>query len=406
MAGDRAPLRAALAVGLVAGSTLALQVLLTRIFSAALFYHFAFFAISLALLGTGAGAILLYLRPRLVERPSPERALARWSAVFGALLLVVPALLVRLDYSFDNFAVDAPFVLTLSLAALLAALPFLAGGIVIALAIKTWVAGVGRIYAFDLAGAGIGALAIVPLLWLVDAPTLVVGLGVIGALAALLFAGPAVPERRLAGALTAVGVILVVLSSVTSLYHLPAPFDKIPRRRSPSAGPRSAVWWPTRRARAAATRSSPTTRTWRPCPGTGPALRSRTGGALGLGPQSIGYELSGPGRTLVIGGGGGRDVYNALSSGQRRVDVIELNREIRDMVDGELARLLRAAVLASGRLGGDRRRALDARRARHPLRPGAHRLHEHAHGRARARPTRCRRTTSTPSRRSTSTSTT
>jgi hypothetical protein len=59
--------------------------------------------------------------------------------------------------------------------------------------------------------------------------------------------------------------------------------------------------------------------------------------SLGLGPQSIGYELSGPGRTLVIGGGGGRDVYNALSSGQRRVDVIELNREIRDMVDGELA---------------------------------------------------------------------
>jgi hypothetical protein len=37
MSAERAPLRAALAVGLVAGSTLALQVLLTRIFSAALF---------------------------------------------------------------------------------------------------------------------------------------------------------------------------------------------------------------------------------------------------------------------------------------------------------------------------------------------------------------------------------
>jgi len=332
----RAPLRAALAVGLVAGSTLALQVLLTRIFSAALFYHFAFFAISLALLGTGAGAILLYLRPGFVERPAPERALARWSAVYGGLLLIVPALLVRLDYSFEDLRVDAPFVLTLSLAAVLAALPFLAAGIVIALAIKTWVAGVGRVYAFDLAGAGLGALVIVPLLWVVDAPTLVVALGVVGAVAALLFAGPAPTERRLALALAGVGVLLVVLSATTSLYRLPGPFDSV----RDAAAER---WTPISRVVAYPPGASggdaivsydqdvapvPTHR-----PGT-PLPDWRT---LGLGPQSIGYELSGPGDALVIGGGGGRDVYNALSSGQRHVDVIELNREIRDMVDGELA---------------------------------------------------------------------
>ena len=40
-----------MAVGLVAGIVLALQVLLTRLFSAALFYHFSFLSISLALLG-------------------------------------------------------------------------------------------------------------------------------------------------------------------------------------------------------------------------------------------------------------------------------------------------------------------------------------------------------------------
>ena len=335
VAGGRAPLRAALGVGLVAGSTLALQVLLTRLFSAALFYHFAFFAISLALLGTGAGAILLYLRPRLVERPSPERALARWSGLFGLLLLVVPALLVRLDYSFDNLEVDAPFVLTLTLAALLAALPFLAAGIVIALAIKTWVAGVGRVYAFDLGGAGIGALAVVPLLWLVDAPTLVVGLGVVGALAALLFAGPA-PERRAAAALVAVGLVMVALSGATSLYHLPGPFDDV---RDPLAE----HWTPISRVVAypPGTRGGDAIVSYdqdvAPVPAHRPGTPLPDWRSLGLGPQSIGYELSGPGRTLVIGGGGGRDVYNALSSGQRRVDVIELNREIRDMVDGELA---------------------------------------------------------------------
>jgi hypothetical protein len=75
-----------------------------------------------------------------------------------------------------------------------------------------------------------------------------------------------------------------------------------------------------------------------PVPGHRPGAPLPDWRRLGLGPQSIGYELSGPGRALVIGGGGGRDVYNALSSGQRRVDVIELNRAIRDMVDEDLAR--------------------------------------------------------------------
>jgi hypothetical protein len=55
-------------------------------------------------------------------------------------------------------------------------------------------------------------------------------------------------------------------------------------------------------------------------------------------PQSIGYRLTGPGRALVIGGGGGRDIFNALGAGQRHVDVIELNQGIVDVVDHDLRR--------------------------------------------------------------------
>jgi hypothetical protein len=58
---------------------------------------------------------------------------------------------------------------------------------------------------------------------------------------------------------------------------------------------------------------------------------------LGTGAQSIGYALTGPGRALVIGGGGGRDIENALSQRQR-VDVIELNDAIRRTVDEDLKR--------------------------------------------------------------------
>lgn len=69
--------------------TLALQVLLTRILSAALAYHFGFLAISLALLGVGVGALVVYVRPAWFEAPL-EALLARWGLGLALLLLVVP----------------------------------------------------------------------------------------------------------------------------------------------------------------------------------------------------------------------------------------------------------------------------------------------------------------------------
>src|SRR5829696_30795 len=101
--GDRRPpLHVLVAVGLVAGSTLALQVLLTRVFAAVLYYHFGFMAISLALLGVGAGAIMIYVRPAWFESDPLERALARWSALYAALMLVAVVLIVRLDYTLGD----------------------------------------------------------------------------------------------------------------------------------------------------------------------------------------------------------------------------------------------------------------------------------------------------------------
>jgi uncharacterized membrane protein YhdT len=132
---QRPSLRIVVAVGLVAGSVLALQVLLTRLLSAVVFYHFGFLAISLALLGAGTGAILIYVRPGWFVAGDLRPALARWSVVLSLLLVAVPAVIVRLDYDYAG-AIGARFVLNLGLACLLATLPFAAAGIVIALAIR------------------------------------------------------------------------------------------------------------------------------------------------------------------------------------------------------------------------------------------------------------------------------
>src|SRR5215217_6500902 len=221
----RLPLRVAAGVGLVAGSTLALQVVLTRLLSAALFYHFAFFAISLALLGVGAGAILVYLWPARLAGAGTEAALTRWAAAFAVLMLIVPALLVRIDYDFDGFRVTTAFAARLGVAAVLATLPFLAAGIAVAIAVRDYVGSVGRLYAFDLVGAGLGAVAVVPVLWVVSAPTLCVALGALGALAAALFAPARGPVRRVAAVLLALAVVATGLAATTRLYHLPASFE-------------------------------------------------------------------------------------------------------------------------------------------------------------------------------------
>src|SRR4051812_39536892 len=117
---EHVPFRAALGVGLIAACTLALQVLLTRVLSAVLAYHFSFLAISLALLGVGAGALYVYVRP-LPPGRSLEARLARLAALFAVLLAVMPLALVRLEYSVGiSSALSTRFALTLGLVCVLA----------------------------------------------------------------------------------------------------------------------------------------------------------------------------------------------------------------------------------------------------------------------------------------------
>jgi hypothetical protein len=330
--GDRRPpLRALFAVGLVAGSTLALQVLLTRIFAAVLYYHFGFMAISLALLGVGAGAILIYVRPGWFETDPLERALARWSVLYAGLLVVAVLLLVRLDYNLGD-EITTGFVLNLAAACALAAAPFLAAGIVIALAVRGYVRSIGRVYAFDLGGAGIGAAVVVPLLWVFDAPTLLVALGLVAALAAALFAIGLPRETRLAGGAIAVTGLFVVLAGTTNIVYL-SPLGQKPDVER---------WTPLNRVLG-----------YLPAPElrNGNVVYDRNFGEiipykrgnplpewreLQEGPQTIGYSLTPGGDSLVIGGGGGRDILAALTTGQRHVDVVELNRGIRKVVDEDL----------------------------------------------------------------------
>ena len=121
----QAPSRSTLfALGIVTASTLMLQVIVTRLFSAVLAYHFSFLAISLAMLGVGAGSLLIYVRPEWFERPV-ESLLARWSAIYAVLLVLLPLVLVQLELSSEK-TVAVGFIVNLTIACVVTARPSMA----------------------------------------------------------------------------------------------------------------------------------------------------------------------------------------------------------------------------------------------------------------------------------------
>jgi hypothetical protein len=326
-----------LALGLVTAVALAEQVMITRLFSAVMAYHFSFLAISIAMLGTGSAAMLVYLRSASFQSGTPESVLSRWTTLFVLSLLIAPLGLVRLDFTGAE-ALSAGFGLNLAVACVLAALPAFTSGVVVAVAIQRFQDAIGKVYAFDLVGAGLGALVVVPVLALGPAPNLIVALGVVAAVAAVLFAGSAKVERRRALGVGVGAAVLLVLGGITSILYLDPQYGlkgativKVAERWTPLArvfgfrivhpqSPAALLFYD---------------RVYAPVvivsPGEIPDWRK-----LRTGPASIGFTVAGPGRTLIIGGGGGRDIYNALSNAQRPVDVIELIDGNRRVVDEDL----------------------------------------------------------------------
>jgi len=150
-----------IAIALTSFSALLLELALTRLFSVALFYHFAFLAISVALLGLGAGGVFAYLRrswlTRFATRPlAATLCTINAGAIFVALEIVlhVP---VSLDLSRWNF-------FRLTALYLSSAVPFFFTGLIFSLVFARETHHVTRLYGADLMGGALACLAAVPLL--------------------------------------------------------------------------------------------------------------------------------------------------------------------------------------------------------------------------------------------------
>src|SRR5579871_3947216 len=76
-------------IGLTSFATLLLELSLTRLFSVVLFYHFAFLAISIALLGLGAGGVFAYLLKRRLSAISTRKIAATLCAANSIVIVIV-----------------------------------------------------------------------------------------------------------------------------------------------------------------------------------------------------------------------------------------------------------------------------------------------------------------------------
>src|ERR1700729_629248 len=76
-------------LGLTSFAALLLELSLTRLFSVVLFYHFAFLAISIALLGLGAGGVFAYLLKKRLARTATRTLAARLCRINSVVVWVV-----------------------------------------------------------------------------------------------------------------------------------------------------------------------------------------------------------------------------------------------------------------------------------------------------------------------------
>ena len=336
------------AVATIAAAVLAYEVLLVRLFAIVQWHHFAFMAISIAMLGFGvSGALLAVFRARAA--PRDRRLFVAGAAGFAVSAPVAFLLAERVPFNALEVVWAPGQLLWLGLMYLILVVPFTLGAGCIGLAFMRAGERAGRVYFWDLLGSGLGALGIVGLM------------GVLHPLACLVaVAGLALLSAGLAaGARGAIMPVAVAIAG--ALAWAAAPADWVGLHLAEQKGLARAL--AVKDARAVAEVSGPQalltvvespTVPFRHAPGLSllsPALPpAQLGvfadgefraaidlwhgepdelGYLGWSTDALAYRLAGPAReVLVLGAGDARRVLQAVLHGAGRIDAVEGNADL------------------------------------------------------------------------------
>jgi predicted membrane-bound spermidine synthase len=341
---------------LTALGTLLLEILLTRVLSVVMWYHFTFAVISISLLGIAAGAMACHRRCLSVPQGDDDQSvtiLAKGLTLFS-LAMTLPIALMTTVVGTPTFSVAGALLLLVYFAACMA--PFYASGYVTAAIFRFGSDRISSLYAIDLFGASLGCLLSIPLLNYLG------GIGSLLAVAVAMAAGAVLlssgkPSKTFVAAL----VLLITLSGMLvvqfrskgvdlrtvklSLREELRPilevkwnshsrlavldyFDSSKKDSFPflswGLSDRYAGWLP-RQYLITIDGASET-----------PVTEFQTDLAkheyLAWDITSLPYHLLQAPKALIIGAGGGRDVLTALRFGSKDVTAVELNQGIVDWV--------------------------------------------------------------------------
>jgi spermidine synthase len=169
-----------ISIAILSASALGYEILLMRLFSIIQWHHFAYIIIALALLGYGiSGSLLSTVQPTIARH-------YKWIFPLALMLFALSALgsyLVAQSLSFNSEELfwDYRQILNLAIMCLLLALPFVFTASAICMTFMVYSGNqVSNIYAVDLIGAGIGALGIVLIMYLLMPQQILVAITLAG----------------------------------------------------------------------------------------------------------------------------------------------------------------------------------------------------------------------------------
>ena len=370
--------RLPIAILFVSAAAIGYEILLMPILSIGQWHPFAYMIIVLALLGYGASGTFIALCRKALE-PRFEFAFALSALFFSIAMLLCFVLGQRMPFNAFEIVWDGRQLLNLSVIYLIFFMPFFFAACCIGLAFTCRRAEISRIYFFDLVGAGVGAVGIIGLLFVLSPQNALLVLVALALVASALGGLRTVAHRGL--------IVIQLLWFAFVALGLPPQWLEL--RLSEYKGLSQALQ--VIDSRVIDVTSSPLglltvvespTVPFRHAPGVsfgtqyvppeqlavfsdGDSISAITRldsdinrlGYFGDMTAALPYQLLDAPEVLVLGAGAGSDVLLALYHDASRVDAVELNPQMIDLVSDKYAAF-------AGNLYGDPRVSLHTGEAR------------------------------------------
>jgi hypothetical protein len=326
-------------------ATLILEILDSRLLSVVTWYHLAFLAVSLAMLGMAAGAVFVFLRGAQFDPEGTTRALPRYATW---LAIAIPASHIA------NLSIPIPVIerlaimdlLSLTFSTIVLATPFVLAGIVVTLALTRTGGPIGRLYAADLLGAALGCILVIPILNITNISSAAFVAGAAAAAGAYCFHRFAGSARSRSSLVLTMLLLAAASLNATTMHGVGVMYPKNRQLWSPNS-----IEWSAWNTHSYVVVSRPltgpphywgasqgserfaTTFSWMVIDGeAGTPITKWNGDRASL--EWVAYDVTAApyalrqGDAAVIGVGGGRDILSAIWGGNRSVTGIEINSNL------------------------------------------------------------------------------